>query len=418
MNEPLSITLLGGLHFKQGNRVISRFKSQKIGALLAYLAYHIKQMHSREGLIDLFWPDSTLEAGRNSLSVALSTLRYQLEPPGTPANAVLRADRFSIGLNPAAVTTDVARFEALIKASARADSATEQIQRLMDAVNLYQGRLLPSFYEAWITTAQQQMAELFLDAITTLMELLEQRGDLSGALHYARRSVVFDPLQEQTRQYLIRLLAATGKPGLALQQYKEMEQLLEEELGEEPSAPLRALARQIEKQAGLAAPAFLPATSVVSLPPGPLPAPTGTVEETVTLTFLMTDIEGSTRLWEHTGEAFSQALASHHALLRHAFAQYGGQEIAEAGDSFVTAFHSAGQALECAVAGQQALVEHVWPQETGPLKVRMVLHTGDVEYREGAYHGLTLHRASRMLTTGHGGRFYAPRRRPTCCDAT
>ncbi len=100
MNEPVRINLLGELQVKQGERVITRFKSQKIGALLAYLAFHLHSMHSREVIIDLFWPESALEAGRNSLSVALSTLRNQLEPPGTPANAVLRADRFSIGLNP------------------------------------------------------------------------------------------------------------------------------------------------------------------------------------------------------------------------------------------------------------------------------------------------------------------------------
>jgi DNA-binding SARP family transcriptional activator len=166
MNELVRITLLGGLEVQQGDRLITRFKSQKIGALLAYLAYHLHQMHSREVLIDLFWPESMLEAGRNSLSVALSTLRHQLEPPGTPANAILRADRFSIGLNPAAVITDVVQFEAAIKAAAGVGSGTEQIQRLAEAVDLYQGRLLPGFFDEWISPVQEQIATLFFDTVT------------------------------------------------------------------------------------------------------------------------------------------------------------------------------------------------------------------------------------------------------------
>jgi class 3 adenylate cyclase len=90
--------------------------------------------------------------------------------------------------------------------------------------------------------------------------------------------------------------------------------------------------------------------------------------------------------------------------LREAFARHGGQEIKEAGDSFLVAFPGARQALACAVAGQQALAGQEWPRAVGPLKVRMALHTGDVEQSaDGEYHGLVLHRASRMLTAAHGG---------------
>ena len=410
MNEPLSITLLGGLQVQQGDRFITRFKSQKIGALLAYLAYHLPQMHSREILVERFWPESTLEAGRNSLSVALSTLRHQLEPPETPANAILRADRFSIGLNPAAVSTDIVRFEAAVQAAMKTENLAEQTQLLTAAADLYHGRLLPGFYDDWITAAQQHLAGLFGDTLNRLIGRLEANGDLPGALGYARRAVALDPLGEQADHHFIRLLAATGQSGAALRHYKEVEQRLDEELGEEPSAPLRALARQIEKQSGFALPLTLPATvfpQPLRPPPVFAPAPEGLV----TLTFLLTDIEGSTQQWERTGGIFAQALASHHALLRHAFAQAGGQEINEAGDSFVVAFASAGKALNCAIAAQQALHEHVWPPETGALRVRMALHTGDVEFQEGTYHGLTLHRAARMLTTGHGGQIL-------CSEAT
>src|SRR5437868_13888500 len=107
LTEPWRITLLGGLSVGRGGRVITRFNTQKTGALLAYLAFYPRRMHSREVLIELLWPEGDLRSGRNSLSVALSSLRHQLEPPGTPAHSVLRADRFTIGANPAALSTDV-----------------------------------------------------------------------------------------------------------------------------------------------------------------------------------------------------------------------------------------------------------------------------------------------------------------------
>ncbi|HLK60324.1 MAG TPA: hypothetical protein VKU00_27430, partial [Chthonomonadaceae bacterium] len=155
--EPWRITLIGGLRAERGGTTITRFKYQKVGGLLAYLAYHLPQVHSREVLIDLFWPESAPEAGRNNLSVALSSLRNQFEPPGTPAHAVLRADRFSLSLNPQAVTTDVADFEAAIKGAGRAGSGAERVQSLERAVDLYRGRLLPGMYEEWIVPEETRL---------------------------------------------------------------------------------------------------------------------------------------------------------------------------------------------------------------------------------------------------------------------
>src|SRR5262245_37877560 len=102
------IELLGGLRAVQGDRAITRFRTLKSGELLAYLAHHRQRPHPREVLIELLWPECDLAAGRNRLSTTLSTLRHQLEPPGVPLGAVLQADRSTIQLNPAMVTTDAA----------------------------------------------------------------------------------------------------------------------------------------------------------------------------------------------------------------------------------------------------------------------------------------------------------------------
>jgi DNA-binding SARP family transcriptional activator len=130
------IELLGGLRVTQADRVITRFRSHQTGALLAYLAYYPQRANPREFLIELLWPECDPPSGRSRLSIALSSLRHQLEPPGVPAGAVIQADRASVGLNPAAITTDVGEFEAALEAAARAGSTLEREQRLKQALEL------------------------------------------------------------------------------------------------------------------------------------------------------------------------------------------------------------------------------------------------------------------------------------------
>lgn len=399
MNDPWQITLLGGLRAQQGERVITRFKTQRVAALFAYLAYHPRQVHSRELLMELLWPESDSPTLRNSLSVALSSLRHQFEPPGVPQGTVLRADRFSVGLNPAVVETDVVRFERALQAASRAGSSLERAQYLTEAVDLYGGPLLPGFYEEWIFAEQERLSGLFLDALGALVSHLERTGDTGAALAHARRAVAADPLREEGQQHLIRLLAADRQPAAAMRQYREYERLREEEIGGEPSPALRALFRQIQAASGPSEPAAAtPARRIVpsahSEPGGP-----------DTVTFLLTDIEGSTRLFQGAPEAYGTARERHHALLRAAFRQHAGREVKELGDGFVTAFPTAASAVAAAVGAQRALSAADWPEETGPLKVRMALHTGDVRQspEDGEYHGLVLHHASRMLTAAHGG---------------
>src|SRR5438309_931550 len=97
--------------------------------------------------------------------------------------------------------------------------------------------------------------------------------------------------------------------------------------------------------------------------------PTGRV------TFLFTDIEGSTRLWEHHPEAMLAALGRHDALLRGAIAAHGGRVFKTMGDQFCASFATAPGALAAALSAQRALQAEAWG-EIGPLRVRMALHTG------------------------------------------
>jgi predicted ATPase/class 3 adenylate cyclase len=123
---------------------------------------------------------------------------------------------------------------------------------------------------------------------------------------------------------------------------------------------------------------------------------------TSTVTFLFTDIEGSTRLWEKYPEAMSGALARHDEILRTVIETNNGRIVKTAGDGFHAVFSAANNALEAALEAQRTLLREEWA-ETGPLRVRMALHTGATEERDGDYYGPPVNRAARLLSAGHGG---------------
>ncbi|MGI8896219.1 MAG: adenylate/guanylate cyclase domain-containing protein [Casimicrobiaceae bacterium] len=124
--------------------------------------------------------------------------------------------------------------------------------------------------------------------------------------------------------------------------------------------------------------------------------PTGTV------TFLFTDIEGSTRLWETQSQGMRVALARHDALLRQAVEANGGRMFKSSGDAFCAAFATAPDAIAAALAAQRSLAIEPWP-EAVRLSVRMAMHTGAAELRDANYFGAPLNRAARLLAAGHGG---------------
>src|SRR5215212_5956930 len=121
-----------------------------------------------------------------------------------------------------------------------------------------------------------------------------------------------------------------------------------------------------------------------------------------TLTFLFTDVEGSTSLWEKNPEAMSKALLRHDEILSTTIEAYDGYVFKTVGDAFHAAFPTAPKALSAALDAQRTLHRAGW-EETGPLRVRMALHTGAAEERAGDYFGPSLNRVARLLSAGHGG---------------
>jgi class 3 adenylate cyclase/streptogramin lyase len=120
------------------------------------------------------------------------------------------------------------------------------------------------------------------------------------------------------------------------------------------------------------------------------------------VTFLFTDIEGSTRLVKRFRDRYAAVLMDHQRLLREAFARHGGHEIDTQGDSFFVAFEHGRDAVLAAADGQEALRSHAWP-DGGTVKVRMAVHTGQASPTDGRYTGLAVHRGARICAAGHGG---------------
>jgi DNA-binding NarL/FixJ family response regulator/class 3 adenylate cyclase len=124
--------------------------------------------------------------------------------------------------------------------------------------------------------------------------------------------------------------------------------------------------------------------------------PTGTV------TFLFSDVEGSTELVRRLRDRYADVMADHERLLRSAFQDAGGHEINTQGDSFFIAFRKPKDAVGAAVEAQRALASHPWPKET-EMRVRIGIHTGEATVRGDQYLGLAVHRAARICAAAHGG---------------
>src|SRR5919106_712149 len=128
--------------------------------------------------------------------------------------------------------------------------------------------------------------------------------------------------------------------------------------------------------------------------------PTGTV------TFLFTDIEGSTRILQNLADRWQAILEDHNRLVREAIRDAGGIDLRTEGDAFFAVFRTASAAVAASAAAQRALAAHPWPREA-PIRVRMGMHTGEGAVGGDDYVGLDVHRAARIAATGHGGQMLA-----------
>lgn len=261
----LSLSLLGGFEVKVQGQTVTAFESNKVRALLAYLAVeahpegtrHGARPHERATLAGLLWPDHPEAAARTNLRHVLRQLRQTL-PDVDPAQPLLITSARTIQLNPHSNhTLDVSRFTRLLadcegcRHSSLA-ACQECIDRLTEAAALYRGEFLAGFslsdsdlFEEWVTAERERLQRQALDLFFTLAALHEEQADWEQARHYAWRQLEVEPWREEAHRQLMRILARSGQRSAALAHYDRCRTMLADELGVEPDPETTALYGQI-----------------------------------------------------------------------------------------------------------------------------------------------------------------------------
>jgi DNA-binding SARP family transcriptional activator/predicted ATPase len=245
----LSVRLLGPLQMTLDGEPVTGFVSDKVRALLAYLAVETEQPHRREKLAGLLWPDWPERSARANLRRALANLRQVIgDQRATPP--FLHISRQAVQFNSASdAWIDVVAFTDLLQAKGLSQRTIRQLEQ---AVELYQGDFLEGFsvgdspaFEEWLLLNRERLRRLVVEALHRLAECHEQYGEYERGLQHAWRQVELEPWDEAAHQQLMRLLALSGQRSAALAQYETCRRLLAEELGVEPAAETTRLCEQI-----------------------------------------------------------------------------------------------------------------------------------------------------------------------------
>ena len=206
----LSLSLLGSFAAVRDGQPLLRFATDKVRALLAYLAVESDRAHRRQSLAGLLWPDCAEETARTNLRGALADLRQALG--AELADSLLLVTRDTMQLNLGSdLALDVAAFRALIES---ADATPEQLQ---EALNLRRGRFLEGFalkdspgFEDWLVTTRERLENLAYQGLQRLIARHEAAGELTQAVEAARRLLRLAPWQEEAHRQAMRLLALSG----------------------------------------------------------------------------------------------------------------------------------------------------------------------------------------------------------------
>jgi len=242
----LSLSLLGPLRAILDGEPITGFASNKVRALLAYLAVEVAQPHPRSYLAGLLWPDSPERYALSSVRSALANLRTAIgDRDASPP--FLLITRETIQLNPTSDHwVDAVAFSQLVQAGAATSDGLEQ------AIALYRGPFMESFsvgasatYEDWVSLTRERLQRRVLAAFQRLVEHLEGQSEYQRACEVAWRWVELAPWQERAHQALMRAMALNGERASALAQYEACTRALKEELDVTPSDETKALYERI-----------------------------------------------------------------------------------------------------------------------------------------------------------------------------
>ncbi len=274
-------------------------------------------------------------------------------------------------------------FEQCRVEAAEADDLDDRVEGLRRALDVWRGRAFGEVGdEEWAAAAAARLDTARAETAEDLADVLVASGRGGAAIELLEAHVVDHPYRERPVALLMRALDDTGRRADALRTYQRFRTMLADETGLDPSPDLAALETDLLTKS--------PASG------GNSPGPDTTAPDRLpggTVTFVFTDVEGSTERWQADESAMATALADHDRILREAIEAHGGAVFKHTGDGMCAVFTSAMKAVAAAVAAQRHL----------DLPVRMGVHTGEADQRNDDYFGSTLNRVARIMDAGHGG---------------
>ncbi|WP_156669461.1 BTAD domain-containing putative transcriptional regulator, partial [Mycobacterium sp. E3339] len=377
----MELGVLGPLQVRQGGAPVA-IPGAKPRAILAMLGLHGGSVVAAETLVELLWGEDPPRTAAKALQTHISSLRRTLGD-----GFVLTA---GAGWTLAETQVDAARYKSaarLGRDAAAAGDHSQAVARFEEALALWRGtpelpdgRRGTSEKTRWIE-GHAALVEDRADALLATGRAAEIIGELEAAVADA-------PLRERRWGQLMLALYRAGRQGEALGAYQRARALLADELGVDPGPELRRLEAAIVAQdSALETPAAQQFSSV-----------------TRAVTFLLTDIEGSTAAWEADAQAMAVALARHDELVEQVVTSRGGRLIKTRGegDATFSVFERPSAAAAAAIELQDAIVHEPWALRE-PMRIRVALHTGEVELRDGDYFGRAVNRAARLRSLAAGG---------------
>lgn len=351
-------------------------------AILTMLGLHNGSVVSADTLVELLWGEDPPRTAAKALQTHISSLRRTL------------GDGFILtqgaGWTLAESEVDVSRYKAaarLGRDAAAAGDTSQAVARFEEALALWRG--IPELPDGRRGTSEKTrwveghaaLVEDRADALLATGRAAEIIGELEAAVADA-------PLRERRWGQLMLALYRAGRQGEALGAYQRARALLADELGVDPGPDLRRLEAAIVAQD-------------ISLE---IPAAQQPSVITRAVTFLLTDVEGSTAAWEAEADAMAVALARHDELVEQVVTSRGGRLIKTRGegDATFSVFERPSAAASAAIELQEAIVHEPWALRE-PMRIRVALHTGEAELRDGDYFGRAVNRAARLRSLAAGG---------------
>jgi predicted ATPase/DNA-binding SARP family transcriptional activator len=396
--EELEFRVLGPLELVDKGQPL-RLAGMKQRTLLGILLLEANRVVSAERLVELLWRAAPPETASNAVQVYISQLRNLLEPSRKKADnyrvLITQAPGYALRIEPESI--DLFRFERL---AARANEAL-QVHRnedaatlVLEALGLWRGRLLADIEEIPLLARERsRLEELRLQAMEARFDAclrLDRPGEVMPELEALAQEW---PLRERLQGQLMLALYLSGRQAEASSVFQRTRERLVDELGMEPGPALQELLKQILNKDPRLEPNHRFAKTQSQAPNLPVG----------TLTFLMTDVEGSTKMWDASPASAKAALELHDQIIAEQVERNQGHivESGREGDSVLAVFTQARDALVCAVDAQRSLQHEEWPTGVA-MRVRIAIHTGEAELRSGHYVGAQIYRCARLMAVAHG----------------